>query len=281
MTYRSVPMPSVDMADTGEWIRFADSQHLLRSVAPHLAETCSRCHGVVGVGGDGRPYQPCFQCSHYLMPPVRGPAGYSVSGGPVLDLVVPVTYSLDEGLESLLHEYKAAPMDHTNALRAGLLGSVLQVFLRGHLGCIEAEVGPITVATSVPPRKRRPFRPMQYAIDRIRPGAWGGLVWDHELVHRIHADPHRRGVMDATFYDLAPGRSVAGATVLLTDDTWTSGASMASVAKRLRESGAASVVAVPIGRQIGSESDTYGTTQQVREIVLDRSWEAARCVLCG
>jgi orotate phosphoribosyltransferase len=85
--------------------------------------------------------------------------------------------------------------------------------------------------------------------------------------------------MNSGYYSLSPGRDVTAATVLVVDDTWTSGVSMASVGYCLRQAGAAAVVGLPLGRQVGSND--YGTTRALRDQILEREWTLSTCVLCG
>lgn len=281
MSYRDVPMPATSFAWTREWVEYAGAQHLLRSVTPRLDGTCDRCYGAVGCDDDGDPYSTCYQCSTYDLPFQQTGAGWQWPT-PVLSKVVPITYSLDEGFESLLHNYKRGTPGRLNRARAALVGSLLVEFLPTHRRCLDGIAGPITHATTVPPRVPRAFRPMVDAIGSVS-GEGGsdpwGLVWDLGLVERNTAEAHKRGQMDANFYDLGAGRDVTEATVLVVDDTWTSGVSMASVAHRLRQAGASAVIGLPLGRQVGSND--YGTNRRVREEILGRGWDLSTCVVCA
>jgi len=67
--------------------------------------------------------------------------------------------------------------------------------------------------------------------------AWNEAATDAELVGR-YFDPGR----------YATSRELAGASVLLIDDTWVSGSSAQSAAAALRRAGAAHVACVVIGR---------------------------------
>lgn len=281
VSYRSVPIPATGFTSTREWVAYARDQQLLRSLVPHAEGACDYCHGAVGCDDGGSPYQTCYQCGQYYLPFEQTATGWRWPT-PVLAKVVPITYSLDEGFESLLHNYKRSSPGPLNTARAALIGSILAEFLPAHRPCLDAIAGAITHATTVPPRVQRSFDPMVDAIGSIT-GEGGsdpwGLVWDHGLVMRTTARAHRRGEMDARYYELGPGRDVTGGTVLVVDDTWTSGVSMASVACRLRQAGAAAVVGVPLGRQVGSND--YGMTRTLRDQVLQRDWTPSTCVVCG
>lgn len=79
-------------------------------------------------------------------------------------------------------------------------------------------------------------------------------------------------------YDLVPG-SVWRKRVLLFDDTWTSGASIVSCAKNLKEGGAVSVYALTLGRQLNASSD-YGNSQEIIAEAVQRD-RGRFCVLCA
>jgi orotate phosphoribosyltransferase len=74
------------------------------------------------------------------------------------------------------------------------------------------------------------------------------------------------------------GDAVKGKRVLLFDDTWTTGASIASSAAVLKSAGARSVVATAVGRQLQANGRYYNT-QEIVSAVRTRNW-GVHCVLC-
>jgi predicted amidophosphoribosyltransferase len=274
-------MPATYFESTTEWVDFARRSGLLSAVAPRLDGTCSECWGATGLDDDGDPYDTCYHCGRYYTE-FRQVGRVLHWPERVLTAFVPITYSLDSGLEALLHTYKRQPLNRENDKRATLLGSLLRVFLAHHRACIDEVAGPISHATTVPPRIARAFRPMVEILGRVSgpngSDPWN-LPWNHGLVRRVRSDKHKRGEMDPGFYELQAGVDLTGANVLLLDDTWTSGVSMASVARLLKDAGAAGVIGLTLGRQLGT--DNYGTTQYVRAVAESRAWDESSCVLCG
>jgi hypoxanthine phosphoribosyltransferase len=71
--------------------------------------------------------------------------------------------------------------------------------------------------------------------------------------------------------------SLNGESVLLIDDTWTTGASAQSAAAALKQAGAGKVGAVVIGRHVNR--DWGENDRRLRAIPRPFAWE--RCVLCA
>jgi len=178
------------------------------------------------------------------------------------------------GLESLLHQYKDWGPDYTWMARP--LASVLYEFLSAHLSCIEARYEACDVAAIVPrANASRPFDHLTTVIERL--DQWP-VVWDTGLLQKVGQDRPSRGTVDPNVYRVADGRAVTGKTILLVDDTWTSGSSLVSAASRLMADGAAAVVGLTIGRQLRGD---FGTTHDVITAVEARTFDNRRCVLCG
>lgn len=97
--YRRVPLPASQIADTDGYISWALQHDLLRPVGPRLYGACDVCFGAVGLDDDGDPYSTCWNCNQFS---AAIETGGSWQMEPVLDGVVPATYSLTEGFESLL-----------------------------------------------------------------------------------------------------------------------------------------------------------------------------------
>ena len=73
--------------------------------------------------------------------------------------------------------------------------------------------------------------------------------------------------------------AVRGRSVLLLDDTWTSGSSLVSAAAALKDAGASYVVGLTLGRQLNTAGH-YGSTDEILQDVQERRWTSDECVLC-
>jgi predicted amidophosphoribosyltransferase len=260
MPYRDFALPGNhrEMTDSRDWVTWADGERLLPSVAPVLEGTCALCFGAVGKTYDGDWFTYCQHCHGYRN---------------YLDRVVPVVYSLDVGFESLLHKYK----DWENRQWLGIpLGCIAQDFFQRHLGCITEAIGDVDRFTVVPSGDTdRPFIPLEYAVDQV--DGWN-VDWDFGLVKKVREGRPKRGVADASFYEVS--EDLDHETIVILDDTWTSGSSTASVAAALQAAGARRILAVTIGRQIHAGSD-FGSAPDLEAAARERTYDPERCVLCG
>jgi hypothetical protein len=205
------------------------SWHVLRArvrelPALHLPRTsacCRVCRGPVRPG-----FGSCYQCAQHA----------ELGGGLLADVVVPVSYAVrGTPFAEALWRYKA------EGLSSQALLALLLVFLHDHGTCIWRDVGlpgPDRLAV-VPSGCGRPgAHPLQRLISPylrlplarldLRPGEQGRDL----NAGRFWADP------------------VAGARVLLLDDSWVSGGSAQSAAVALKRAGAAKVVVVVLGRHL-------------------------------
>jgi hypothetical protein len=194
---------------------------------PAGAGCCAVCRGAAQPG-----YARCYQCGTHL----------DGAPGMLADVVVPISYAVKgEGHAVRLRLYKT---DGPAAAAAGAaLRALMLVFLHDHAPCIwrHAAMPPPTRLAVVPSGQGRPgahpllrllspslaLRPVTLAV---RPGEHLG----REL------NPWRFRAESA----------VAGASVLLVDDTWVSGASAQSAAVALRAAGAGHVAVVVLGRHV-------------------------------
>ncbi len=264
MSYRIIQLPQQNPSSTLDWVKWAREEGLLMAVADCDVERCQHCYGSVGHG-----FTLCQNCEQY-----GTLDGWTVRH--VLDAVVPITYSPDDGLESLLHQYKKSPPGRERRSFGSALGSVVYEFIERHLECLTS-VGGIDVATIVPPTKPRSFGPLRYAIEERVDVGWP-FPWRFDLLENHTGRRPPRGVLQPDLYTLTSDLDLAGMTVLLADDTWTSGSTMVSAASLLRDAGAARVVGLPIGRQV--RSGTYGTSQDLYDTAHHQRWRLGRCVLC-
>jgi hypothetical protein len=197
------------------------------SLGPALPD-CAVCRGPVHPG-----YARCYQCERHDL----------LGHGLLADAVVPVSYTIrGTALARDLWRYKSglAPAAPARAVLALLLA-----FLHDHGDCVwrhaampppgrlavvptgNGRPGPHPLLGLVSPYLRRPTCPLA-----MRPGYQGR---DLDL-DRFRAD-----------------RVPAGASVLLLDDTWVSGASAQSAAAALKLAGAGHVAIVVLGRHISPD----------------------------
>jgi hypothetical protein len=157
--------------------------------------------------------------------------------------VAPVAYSVaGSGFARQLWQYKSDTAGR-DAARAALR-VLLLVFLRDHGRCVWTAAGmpaPSHVAVVPTGRGRPGVHPLRELIE-----PYLALDWVPLLIRSGHQVSPR---------DLLPGRFRAaarlpGASVLLLDDTWTSGASAQSAVAALKLAGARHVAAVPLGRHV-------------------------------
>ena len=263
MPYRDIPAPhdAATRRNTTAWIEWANDEDLFPSVTPIPEGACEVCFGAVGPLSQGGWWPTCLHCRGY-----RG----------ILTGVVPVAYSLQDGLESLLHRYKDWEPHDQYRWMAFPLASVLRVFLQQHLVCIEQRYGAVGLATIVPGNEvARGFSPLRRVIERFN--QWP-VTWEPDALEKVRSGRPGRGVVEPSYYALAEGQNVQDMTVLVLDDTWTSGSTVASAAAVLRQAGAAAVVALTIGRQL---HPGWGSSDELIAAAETRKFDPDRCVLCA
>jgi hypothetical protein len=174
---------------------------------------------------------------------------------------VPVSYAVrGTPFAKLLWQYKSW-RDSDASFRTSLLAMLL-VFLHDHGGCVWRAAGmaapdrlvivpsgcgrpgPHPLSNLVTPYLRLPVTSLE-----LRPGRQGR---DFDASRFAIADAAPAGIGPAGIGPAGIGSavSVAGANVLLLDDTWVSGASIQSAAASLKLAGAARVAAVVLGRYV-------------------------------
>jgi hypothetical protein len=207
---------------------------LLTAPDPAARGLCELCRG------PARPRRTrCYHCELYA----------GCLPGLLPDVVVPVAYAAKGGEHATnLWRYKSGRSGATSAspeaAAAGVsLRALLLVFLRDHGACVWRRAGasgPSHVAV-VPSGRGRPGT---HPLERLA-APYLALTW-------VRLTPTGRD--DPPGQDPDPSRFVSprldGASVLLLDDTWTSGASVISAAAALRLSGARSVAVVVLGRHL-------------------------------
>src|SRR5437588_8390927 len=190
---------------------------------------CDRCFNLT----DG--FDRCYACAHCEA---------------VLDALAPISYSVaHEQLHHALAAYKR--LNGEVARRLGLqLGAVLWRFLAVHERCLAAAAGTqFELVTTVPSGDpaREDSHPLRWIVsDVVAPT---GVRYER-LLRRSDAAAAPRTFDPAKFTAL---RSLEGESVLMVDDTWTTGANAQSAAAALKAAGAGAVATVVIGRHVNRE----------------------------
>jgi len=214
--------------------------------AGSLAPDCEVCRGPVRPG-----FARCYQCGRHAL----------LGHGLLADAVVPISYAVrGTAFADDLWRYKSgrtsssAPTPASAPTRASAptpasarasILALLLAFLADHGACVWRHAG-------MPPPDRLAVVPTGAG----RPGP-------HPLLHLVSSylrlpgcplalRPGRQG------RDLDPGRfgvlaRPAGASMLLLDDTWVSGASAQSAAAALKLAGASHVAVVVVGRHVNPD----------------------------
>lgn len=240
-----VPAGARDPADHGRWRRLRSAVPAIYPVqapaaragpepGPPRPRACVVCRGPVRPG-----CARCYQCGRHA----------HLAPGLLADVVVPISYAVKgTALSADLWRYKSWPVPIARA-RASLL-ALLLAFLHDHGGCVWQHGGmPAPGRLAVVPtgcgrpgphpllELAAPYLRLPSTRLVIRPGCQG-----RELnVHRFRADP-----------------TAAGASVLLLDDSWVSGASAQSAAAALKLAGARHVAIVVLGRHLDPADPAAG-----------------------
>lgn len=236
MSYRRLLRPDDHGWKTSDWVRWLRDQGVAPSVNAEDAGVCSLCRAPTRVGAQGTPYERCYNCVHKY--------------ASVLDGFVPICYSLHDGLEGLLWNVKNK--DGHEWLRTPL-GSLLWTFLKKHQSCIESYYGgkfDLLIAMPSHSSTRGGLGHLEETIGRVKgfSSEWttGALIKNDAS----KADSRRERIVPDLFTATA---AVRGKRILLLDDTFTTGGSMASAAYALKQRGAASVVGLTFGRQLRAD----------------------------
>ncbi len=223
-----------------------------RSRAPARRPTLARAPGACRICGDATAfgYGLCLSCRAVAL----------ALGRPLVPVTAIRVVSPESGLYRALRQYKSGEpsVAHRQEQR---LTAILDAFCRRHLPALAP--GGLDLSVVVP--SARAQRPPPHPLARVVASA------AHLPPHRdvLGAGPgmadHRQPALDA--YQADP--CVAGKRVLVVDDVYTSGAHLQSAAATLHDAGAASVVALVIGRyDRGARSERSGAGRR-------RRWPAA------
>ncbi len=221
---------------------------------------CGRCFNLT----DGQ--QRCYACRHCE---------------DVLDAFAPISYSVaHEHLHHTLASYKRLTGELARRLAIDL-GAVLWRYLDAHEACVARAAGAgrpdgscsFDLVATVPSgdRERDQRHPLRWIV--------GELVGPTRERHRVLLRRSRVNVPERGF---DPAKYSAldklhGESVLLIDDTWTTGANAQSAAAALKSAGAGPVAAVVIGRHINRA--WHENDLRLSALPAPFDWEA--CVLCA
>jgi predicted amidophosphoribosyltransferase len=217
-------------------------------------EVCDVCFNFT----DG--YSRCYACAH---------------GALWLDAVAPISYSVArEQLHHALKGYKRLSGDVGRRL-AVELAAVLWRFLDLHEPCVCARAGVerFDVVCTVPSgdRGRDVDHPLRWIVGEVIAPTRGrhlrALLRSEATVPAREFDPSKYEVVG----------DVEGRSVLLIDDTWTTGANAQSAAAALKTAGAPAVGAVVIGRHLNRE--WHENDERLHGIAHPFDWR--HCALCG
>jgi adenine/guanine phosphoribosyltransferase-like PRPP-binding protein len=187
--------------------------------------------------------------------------------------MVPISYSVGhEYLHHLLASYKRLP-DPRSAAAQEQIAAILGRFLVRHEACLAtaAKAEHFDVVTTVPSSDRD--RDDGHPLRRIVGEMLEPTVARHVRLLRRTAEVVELRCFDSLKF-AAEGR-LDGASVLLIDDTWTTGANAESAAAALKRAGATTVAALVIGRHVNR--DWHENDRQIDRLSFD--WDA--CGLCA
>jgi predicted amidophosphoribosyltransferase len=269
VNYREFGKPTFDVTETTEtWLDWLDADgHVLLPVAPHHERSCRLCFGASGyLDGGPETWPLCPQCHGY---------------DDAVDHLVPMAYSIDAGLESMLHRYK--DRGGYEWLRKPL-ASLVHQFVGEHGDCIDSlsRRGRFDVATIVPSDGKRSFDHLDSILRGIVKDnpVWARWDWDTDFLKRDTSTSRPgRGQLKPSAYIVEPF-IVESSSVLLFDDTWTSGSSAASCAAALKEAGATDVTVLTLGRQLNATAG-FGSSEEIYDDVSGVYWELRECVVCA
>jgi hypothetical protein len=215
---------------------------------------CRQCFNLT----DG--YELCYACAQHPR---------------MLDAVLPISYSVaHEQLHHALASYKRLTGEVARRL-ALQLGAVLWRFLELHEPCVATEAGApdFELVVTVPSldRGRDEHHPLRWVVS--------------ELVGPTR-DRHRR-LLRRSDLEVAPRTfraekfvvetSLHGESVLLIDDTWTTGSNAQSAAAALKGAGAGPVATFVIGRHVNR--DWRSNDSKLSRLETPFDW--GHCALCA
>jgi len=190
-----------------------------------------------------------------------------------LDAVAPISYSVaHEQLHHALVAYKRLNGEVARRLQLGL-AAVLWRFLERHEACVaaRARVAGFDLVTAVP--SSTPERADTHPLRGIVAELCGPTRERHVGLLARSASQAPLHEFDAEkFTGLA---RLNGESVLLIDDTWTTGANAQSAAAALKRAGAGAVAVVVIGRHL--KRDWSHNDARLRAVARPFDWDTCAC----
>ncbi|HAM22951.1 MAG TPA: hypothetical protein DCQ04_11900 [Actinobacteria bacterium] len=223
---------------------------LLGAVMPIPARgagVCGICHSSV------EGYEHCFPCNqalHFLQREVPK--------------VVPISLAV-EG-EQLHHALKGYKDDRDAVVRdrfAYQLAALSELFWRRHVTCIE----PFDAITTVPSSDRNAFEAVVQRSHRLTD------LYQPLLTRTGASGTHQ---LNAAKYSVARDK-VEGRRIVLVDDTFTSGATVFSAARAIRNAGGLVDHIVVIGRYI---KRSHRPSADLIDRMRAEPWDVTECVCC-
>jgi len=218
-------------------------------------DVCRYCFNLT----DG--FELCYACAHQeACAETFAPISYSPSGGQ---------------LHHALAQYKRMAGSAARRLEIGL-AAVLWRFLERHERCVALAAGlerfeKVTIVPSSDERRHGETHPLcrivGETVSPTRSRYARLLARSTKAITGRLFDPER----------FVPTRTLSGESVLLIDDTWTTGSHAQSAAAALRRAGAGTVAVVVIGRHINLE--WRRNDRRLRRIPRPFDW--SRCALCA
>jgi hypothetical protein len=205
-------------------------------------------------------YPRCYQCNQ----------AWRRSGGLLADAVVPISYSPDDGQHYYqLKAYKSPTAP--NPLAHYRLAVLYTLFITRHRQCLQrAAGGAFTHIGTVPStRARAGVHPLQKIAELAHPGV-------PQL--SAAADPAYGNVREfiANRFHTPPIASATAPRVLLVEDLWVTGGRVQAMAHALKKAGAATVVAVILGRQINHD---HTPSRPLLDRAHQQAFDLSRCAI--
>lgn len=217
------------------------------AVPPSGSGVCGICHSSV----DGYDFcYPCNQARQFLLRNVP--------------VIVPI--SLEVEGEQLHHALKGYKDDRDSAVRdrfAYQLAALTEIFWRNHQTCVE----PFDSVATLPSMERNAFEAVVHRSRRL-----AGLY--RPVLTRV--GPSGTHQLDATKYTVDSSQ-VEGRRIVLVDDTFTTGATVFSAVRAIRDAGGTVEHVVVIGRYI---KRAYRPSAELIERMRGRAWDVTECVCC-
>lgn len=259
--YRRFVRPDDRGWNTGNWVRWLREQQVAPSVLADDVGTCSLCRAPTPVGPQGTPYDRCYNCQRTF--------------SSVLDGFVPMCYSLEDGLEGILRYAKDRP---SYSWLKRPLAALLCNFTTRHIECIESFYGGSFDLRITMPSHRSTRGGVSHLDSLIAQVRDFDAEWTKGLL--VKNDPSKAGsrreqIVHGLF---TASPMVRGKRVLLFDDTYTTGGSMASAASALKRSGASSVVGLSFGRQLNAG---WRDSREFVASLAGRGLDIGKCVVHG